>query len=88
MSLKDTIGTQLKDAMRAKDKVKLETLRSIKAAILLVQSDKGAGSELNEDEEMTTRIPLFTPLLYTAMVLPVFMLERYHESFEFNCASP
>jgi uncharacterized protein YqeY len=58
MSLKDTIGTQLKDAMRAKDKVKLETLRSIKAAILLVQSDKGAGSELNEDEEMKILIKL------------------------------
>lgn len=58
MSLKDTIGTQLKDAMRAKDKVKLETLRSIKAAILLVQSDKGAGSELNEDEEKKILIKL------------------------------
>jgi hypothetical protein len=43
---------------------------------------------IKEDEEMTTRIPLFTPLLDTAMVLPVFMLERYQESFEFNCASP
>ena len=58
MSLKDQIATQLKDAMRAKDKIKLETLRSIKSAILLAQSDKGAGSELNEDEEMKILIKL------------------------------
>lgn len=58
MSLKDQIATQLKDAMRAKDKVKLESLRSIKSAILLAQSDKGVGSELNEDEEMKILIKL------------------------------
>ena len=58
MSLKDQIATQLKDAMRAKDKVKLESLRSIKSAILLEQSNKGAGSELNEDEEMKILIKL------------------------------
>jgi len=58
MSLKDQIGTQLKDAMRAKDKVKLDSLRSIKSAILLAQSDKGAGAELNEDEEMKILIKL------------------------------
>jgi len=58
MSLKDQIATQLKDAMRAKDKVKLESLRSIKSAILMAQSEKGVGSELNEDEEMKILIKL------------------------------
>ncbi|PTM05572.1 MAG: glutamyl-tRNA amidotransferase [Bacteroidetes bacterium] len=58
MSLKDKIATQLKDAMRAKDKVKLESLRSIKSAILLEQSNKGAGAELNEEEEMKILIKL------------------------------
>ncbi len=58
MSLKDQIATQLKDAMRAKDKVKLESLRSIKSAILLEQSNKGAGAELNEEEEMKILIKL------------------------------
>ncbi len=58
MSLKDQIATQLKDAMRAKDKIKLETLRSIKSAILLAQSDKGVGSELDEEEEMKILIKL------------------------------
>ncbi len=34
MSLKDTIGEDIKSAMKAKDKVRLETLRSIKKVLL------------------------------------------------------
>ncbi|MGC9506063.1 GatB/YqeY domain-containing protein, partial [Baaleninema sp.] len=34
MSLKDRIGEQIKSAMKAKDKLRLETVRSIKKAIL------------------------------------------------------
>ncbi len=42
----------MKAAMRAKDKVKLESLRAIKSALMLAKTDKGAGAELNEDEEL------------------------------------
>lgn len=38
--------------MKAKDKVRLESLRGIKSAIMLAQTEKGAGAELNEDEEL------------------------------------
>jgi uncharacterized protein YqeY len=52
MSLSDQIGEELKTAMRAKDKTALESLRAIKSAILLAQTEKGAGAQLTEDEEM------------------------------------
>ena len=52
MALSDNIGEELKVAMRAKDKVSLESLRAIKSAILLAQTEKGAGASLTEDEEL------------------------------------
>lgn len=52
MSLSKTIGEEMKAAMKAKDKVRLESLRGIKSAIMLAQTEKGAGAELNEDEEL------------------------------------
>lgn len=38
--------------MRAKDKDKLEALRSIKSAILSAKTEKGAQEELSEDQEL------------------------------------
>lgn len=38
--------------MRAKDKDMLESLRSIKSAIMTEQTKKGAGSEMSEAEEL------------------------------------
>lgn len=58
MSLIKNIATEMKEAMKAKDKVKLESLRSIKAALMLAQTEKGAGAELNEDEEMKILVRL------------------------------
>ncbi|MCR9154255.1 MAG: GatB/YqeY domain-containing protein [Bacteroidetes bacterium] len=52
MSLSQQIATDLKEAMKSKDKVRLESLRSIKSAILLAQTEKGAGASLNEEEEL------------------------------------
>lgn len=52
MSLSDKITSELKDAMRAKDKVKLESLRGIKSALMLAKTEKGAGAELSEEEEI------------------------------------
>lgn len=43
---------ELKAAMRAKDTVALESLRAIKSALLLAQTDKGAAAQLSEEEEI------------------------------------
>ncbi len=51
MSLQSTIMAEMKTAMKAKDKVALEALRAIKAAILMAQTESGAKEELNEDQE-------------------------------------
>ena len=51
MSLKDKINSDLKDAMKSGDKVKLNTIRSIKALILEFQKS-GINRELNTEEEL------------------------------------
>lgn len=51
MKLTDKINSDLKEAMKAKDKVKLESLRAIKSALLLASTEKGA-TESSEDLEM------------------------------------
>jgi len=48
MSIRERIGEDLKAAMRAKDTLRMETIRSIKAALLLRETDKAG--ELSEDE--------------------------------------
>lgn len=50
MSLSDKINSDIKSAMLAKEKEKLEALRAIKAALLLEQT-KGTG-EVTEDAEV------------------------------------
>ncbi|HIK33036.1 MAG TPA: GatB/YqeY domain-containing protein [Oscillatoriales cyanobacterium M59_W2019_021] len=54
MSLKDRIGEEIKAAMKSKDKVRLETVRSIKKIILEKESSiRGEGRDrLTEAEEM------------------------------------
>lgn len=51
MALREKITEDLKSAMREKDKIRLETLRSIKALILEFEKS-GAGKEFNEEEEI------------------------------------
>lgn len=51
MSLKQQIDGDIKKAMLAKNKEELEALRSIKAQILLAETDKNATSEISEDKE-------------------------------------
>jgi hypothetical protein len=51
MTLEEKINLDLKDAMKAKDKVALRGIRAIKAAILLANTD-GSGEELNEEKEI------------------------------------
>ena len=52
MSLQTEVMTALKEAMKAKDKVSLESLRAIKSELLLAQTRGGAGGEINEREEI------------------------------------
>ncbi|UII80690.1 GatB/YqeY domain-containing protein [Flagellimonas sp. CMM7] len=52
MSLQDQIMIEMKTAMKAKDTVALESLRAIKSGILLAKTDKGAGGELSEEDEI------------------------------------
>jgi hypothetical protein len=54
-SLLEQITEDLKSAMRAKDKVRLRTLRSLRAAITNKEIDKrqeGEGGELDEQEQL------------------------------------
>ena len=51
MSLKERINQDIKSAMLAKQKERLTALRSIKAMILLAESEKGQEGELNEIQE-------------------------------------
>lgn len=46
------INQEIKQAMLAKDQVKLRGLRAIKAALLLAKTEKGQTEELNEDTEI------------------------------------
>jgi uncharacterized protein YqeY len=52
MSLEERIQEEMKIAMRAKDKARLEALRGIKSAILLAKTEKGAQSALAEGDEI------------------------------------
>ena len=52
MSLQTQVMTAMKEAMKAKDTVALESLRAIKSAILLAQTESGAKEELTEDQEL------------------------------------
>lgn len=51
MSLTEKVNNEIKDAMRAKDQDRLRALRAIKSALLLAQSEKGAGGEVSEQVE-------------------------------------
>jgi len=42
----------MKIAMKAKDKVALESLRAIKSSLLLAQTESGSGDVLNEEAEI------------------------------------
>ena len=52
MSLSTKIAEEMKLAMKAKDKGRLEALRSIKSAVMLAATEKPKGSELSADEEL------------------------------------
>lgn len=51
MSLQNTIDQDIKKAMLAKDAVRLRGLRAIKAALLIANTEQGAG-EISQEEEI------------------------------------
>jgi len=52
MSLQKELMVKMKEAMKSKDSVALESLRAIKSEILLAQTKGGASSELTTEDEI------------------------------------
>ncbi len=52
MSLQTKIMDAMKDAMKAKDTVALESLRAVKSALLLAQTETGAKEEISQEDEI------------------------------------
>ena len=52
MSLFEIVSEDIKKAMIAKEKDKLEALRAVKTAFLLARTEAGAGGELTADAEL------------------------------------
>ena len=52
MSLQIQINDEIKTAMRAKDTLSLESLRAVKSALLLAQTETGSKEEISEEEEI------------------------------------
>ncbi|MGY0408360.1 MAG: GatB/YqeY domain-containing protein [Polaribacter sp.] len=52
MSLQKQVMEEMKKAMKTKDTVALQALRSVKAAFLLAKTDTGAGEDLTEEQEI------------------------------------
>jgi uncharacterized protein len=51
MKVSESIDSDIRAAMLARDKVKLEALRAIKAAVILARTDKGGSEILTEETE-------------------------------------
>lgn len=52
MSLQNELMIKMKEAMKLKDTVALESLRAIKSEILLLKTKTGAAEELSKEEEV------------------------------------
>ena len=52
MSLINKISDSIKNAMKSKDSISLESLRAIKSSLLLAKTQKGASNDLSEREEI------------------------------------
>jgi uncharacterized protein len=68
MSLKDKISNDIKSAMLAKEKEKLEALRAIKAALMLEETKEGAGGVISEDVELKTLQKLYKQRVESATI--------------------
>jgi len=52
MSLEEKINQDIKKAMLAREKEKLEALRAVKTALLIAKTEKGASNDITEDAEL------------------------------------
>lgn len=52
MGLQQQVMEQMKAAMKSKDKVALESLRAIKSALLLAQTETGSSTEMSKENEV------------------------------------
>lgn len=52
MGLQQQVMDQMKAAMKAKDKVALESLRAIKSALLLAKTESASNEEMTEEAEI------------------------------------
>ncbi|EAP88388.1 GatB/YqeY domain-containing protein [Croceibacter atlanticus] len=52
MSLSADVMTKMKEAMKAKDQNALTSLRAIKSALLLAQTETGSKEEISEEQEL------------------------------------
>ena len=52
MYLINRISESIKTAMKEKDSIKLESLRAVKSALILLQTEKGSGSQIPKSEEI------------------------------------
>jgi uncharacterized protein YqeY len=52
MSLQNDIMEGIKTAMKAKDTVTLESLRAVKSALLMAQTEAGAAAEMSQEDEI------------------------------------
>ena len=52
MSLSTRIADEIKSAMKARDKKRLEALRSIKSAVMLAETEKPKGTPLSDEDEL------------------------------------
>jgi len=59
MSLDQNMNTALKEAMKAKDEVRLRTLRAIKSAFIVAKTAPGASHDLSEADELKIIQKLF-----------------------------
>ena len=52
MKLENKISHEIKEAMKSKDNVRLETLRSIKSGIILIKTKSSEKKDLTENDEI------------------------------------
>ena len=81
MELFDIISNDIKDAMKAKDKVALDTLRNIKKVLLEAKTAPGAGDTVSDDTAIKIIQKLVSRQSYTvARTVPNLHRRNLHRS--------
>lgn len=52
MSLKDHIASDMKEAMKARDQLRVDALRSVLSGFIYKKTESGAGGELSEQDQL------------------------------------